>query len=856
MLRFVDWPLRAKMGALLVIASLLPLVVSALIDIREARQRLLENTAVLLAARGDELVGELDTFHRGYRRSVEILARLPRIVDFCRSPRSERDPLKRDVNSVLQIHATDKSVRGTAILDAEGTVQVATEEQLVGVPFAFNPYVQAALKGSTVISDIHLGGPEVGHAPTIAYVAPTLGLDGKVTGLAVLWVRATALWDIARASNELAGAKSFAVLFDRTGIRIAHTYNDDIVFHPGGALDSETLGALVAQRRFGERTRELLEDVRAFPEQFDRARSESPDRAVFRGFAPVNHKWNYGVARRFETVPWTVFYMIPEESLRAQIAQMTRDRTVFAAVIIVVALAAGTFFATTVSSPIQALYRATELLSRGVLTARVEVARADELGRLGSGFNRMADRIQDLLRERDEQAAALRLARDDLEVRVQERTADLARTTRNLELEIGERKRAEDALRAGERNLAITLDSIGDAVIATDVEGRITRMNPVAEQLTGWPLDQAKGRALSDIFHIVNEETRRPVENPAARVLGEGVIVGLANHTTLISRNGSERPIADSGAPIRDPGGAISGVVLVFRDQTDERKMEEVRFKSLQLEAQNLRVQAASRLKSEFLANMSHELRTPLNAIIGFTELIYDGEVRPEMPQYQEFLGDILASGRHLLQLINDVLDLSKVEAGKLQFRPESVNVILLIREVLGILRTTFAAKAIRIESHVEPSLTGVELDAARFKQVLYNYVSNAVKFTPDGGRVIVRARPEPGGSAFRLEVEDNGVGIAADDLSRLFVEFQQLDAGAAKKHSGTGLGLALTKRLVEAQGGTVGVRSTLGRGSTFHAILPRQTTSGSPAAGSQTFQGVHDGVPVDVVAEDRRRTP
>ena len=288
----------------------------------------------------------------------------------------------------------------------------------------------------------------------------------------------------------------------------------------------------------------------------------------------------------------------------------------------------------------------------------------------------------------------------------------------------------------------------------------------------------------------------------------------------------------------------------------EERRTEAMRVKSLQLEAQNVQIQEASRLKSEFLANMSHELRTPLNAIIGFSELIHDGKVGPIAPKQQEYLADILTSSRHLLQLINDVLDLSKVEAGKLDFHPEPVDLSRLVGEVLGILRTAIASKAIHVESHVDPSLGDVVLDAARFKQVLYNYVSNALKFTPEGGRVIVRALPEPVSSAFRLEVEDTGIGIAPEDIARLFVEFRQLDAGAAKQHSGTGLGLALTKKLVETQGGTIGVRSTPGRGSVFHAVFPRQPLKGASivAPHATGAEGAPEEAPALLVIEDDAR--
>ena len=239
------------------------------------------------------------------------------------------------------------------------------------------------------------------------------------------------------------------------------------------------------------------------------------------------------------------------------------------------------------------------------------------------------------------------------------------------------------------------------------------------------------------------------------------------------------------------------------------------------LAEQNRRIQQADRLKSEFLANMSHELRTPLNAIIGFAEIMHDGKVGPIASQHKEYLGDVLTSARHLLQLINDILDLSKVEAGKMEFRPVRINLALVVQETHAIVRTMAAKKRISLRSEIDRSLCEVETDARSLKQILYNYLSNALKFTPEGGVVTLRAKPEDVDD-FRIEVEDNGIGIRAEDQQRLFVEFQQLDASAAKKYSGTGLGLALTKKLAEAQGGRVGVQSAPGTGSIFYAVLPR----------------------------------
>jgi len=261
----------------------------------------------------------------------------------------------------------------------------------------------------------------------------------------------------------------------------------------------------------------------------------------------------------------------------------------------------------------------------------------------------------------------------------------------------------------------------------------------------------------------------------------------------------------------------------------------------------------ANRLKSEFLANMSHELRTPLNSIIGFAELMRDGRVGPIAAQHKEYLGDILTSGRHLLELINDVLDLAKVEAGRLEFHPQAVAIPKLVAEVKGIVRALAARKRVVVEEELDPEVEQVVLDPGKLKQVLYNYLSNAVKFTEEGGRVVIRVKSE-GEGAFAIEVEDSGIGIEAEEQGLLFSDFYQLDAGPGKRQAGTGLGLALTKKIVEAQGGRVGVRSQLGQGSCFSAVLPRRAAAAPPEPEVQVVApGVDRGASILVVEDDAR---
>lgn len=261
---------------------------------------------------------------------------------------------------------------------------------------------------------------------------------------------------------------------------------------------------------------------------------------------------------------------------------------------------------------------------------------------------------------------------------------------------------------------------------------------------------------------------------------------------------------------------------------------QSLRQKNVELEDQCRRVQDASRMKSTFLSNMSHELRTPLTAIIGFTELLVDGKVgHLEIPQF-DLLQDILGNAKHLLGLINDVLDLAKVESGTMLIRPERISISEIIGETMTGLRLFASERKISLKTDIRIPETDVFLDPHRLKQVLLNYLSNALKFTPPGGSVTARALPE-GRSFFRLEVEDTGNGIAPQDIGRLFQDFQQLDDRLGI-YQGTGLGLAVTKRLVEAQGGNVGVASVRGKGSTFFAVLPYSAQSESRAAAPASF--------------------
>ena len=387
---------------------------------------------------------------------------------------------------------------------------------------------------------------------------------------------------------------------------------------------------------------------------------------------------------------------------------------------------------------------------------------------------------------------------------------------------------AQRRTRESEERLGTTLRSIGDAVIATDTRGRIVFINPVAQALTGWDETSAIGEPLDAVFTIVNEETRATVESPVAKVLREGQIVGLANHTVLIARDGRELPIDDSGAPIRDADSEIMGVVLVFRDVTDRKAMEWEREARARAEAEIFAAQAArdaaesaNLAKDQFLAVLSHELRSPLNVIVSWLATLRRGI---DGPQLERALDTIERNVRLQAQLINDLLDVSRIVSGKLSLERAIIDMEAVMRTALDNARPTALARGIDLEARVEALGGSVQGDAQRLLQVVTNLLNNALKFTPGGGRVEVRLFARDCQAC--IDVIDTGVGIAPEFLPHVFDRFRQSDKRDEGGQGGLGLGLSIVKHLVERHSGTVEAHSAgVGTGATFRVCLPLDAT-------------------------------
>jgi len=393
--------------------------------------------------------------------------------------------------------------------------------------------------------------------------------------------------------------------------------------------------------------------------------------------------------------------------------------------------------------------------------------------------------------------------------------------------EIARRQQAEISLRQQTELLRVTLSSIGDAVIATDAAGRVTFMNGAAEHLTAWTHAEASGRGLEEVFRIVHEETRAPVESPVARVLRDGKVVGLANHTLLVARDGAVRPIDDSGAPIRDTSGKILGVILVFRDVTERRSFERERA-------------AADRRKDEFLAMLAHELRNPL-AVFGNGVQAMRMAQRHGMKSNEEtMVGLAEAMERQVAQLarlVDDLLDVARISTGKVALRKAEVDLELVIRRAVETLQPMIAARDADVVLTLSPAPLVVDADGARLTQVFGNLLANALKFSEPGARIELSSAEEDGHGVVR--VMDQGIGIPAEMLPSIFELFVQAETGPARERGGLGVGLTVAKMITALHGGTIDARSEgRGRGAEFRVRLPLVAQGGRSDGGAGRLVG------------------
>ena len=383
---------------------------------------------------------------------------------------------------------------------------------------------------------------------------------------------------------------------------------------------------------------------------------------------------------------------------------------------------------------------------------------------------------------------------------------------------VAELDRAQSLARLGEARLHATLRSCGDALIVTDAGGKITLLNAVAETLTGWSQEHAAGRTVEEVHRLVNESSPEVLESPVRRVLSEGKTAFIPDQAVLIARDGSARPVEGSAAPIRDAQGDDAGVVLVFRDVTARRHADQARESLVRAEAARDAALRAGEAKDQFLALVSHELRSPLAAIRGWLHLLDNGLIPPA--ELRAALQRIHRNTRLQERLVGDLLDLSRITANKLEVIRSPVNLVKIVQVAVDACSATAEEHGVTLALEQPEARLFVLGDEQRLIQSVANLTGNGIKFTRPGGSVVVRVQ--------RLErdavvtVSDTGIGMAPEVLERLFEPFWQADSSKAREHGGLGLGLAITKHLIDEHDGTIQAASPgPGLGSTFTMRLP-----------------------------------
>ncbi|MCH9674752.1 MAG: PAS domain S-box protein [Gammaproteobacteria bacterium] len=388
----------------------------------------------------------------------------------------------------------------------------------------------------------------------------------------------------------------------------------------------------------------------------------------------------------------------------------------------------------------------------------------------------------------------------------------------------------------------ITLSSIGDAVIATNAEGRVVFMNEVAERLTGWPFRDARMKELPEVFHIVNELTRKRVENPVEKVLRTDGVVGLANHTVLIAQDRTEFSIDDSGAPIRNEAGNIIGVVLIFRDITEKRKLEQQLIQTQRMEA-----------IGHLAAGVAHDFNNILVPILGYAEMITTGNLPAQ--KIEEYAGNIISSSRLASRLIERILAVTRDSTDQTM----AVSLKSTIDDVLSIVRAS-APRSVAIHQQVEVGLPKVDGNPEQLAQIVLNLCMNAVQAMSDSGTLTVRVHltghhaPFINNPSYKplvcIVVHDTGIGIPKHVLERMYEPFYTTRRRGEAR--GTGLGLSIVLNLIEQHQGFIEVETHLGKGTVFRVYLPALPEAGAPSAAETDAPGyMGQGETILVVDDD-----
>jgi len=664
------------------------------------------------------------------------------------------------INTAIKVH---KEILGISLFDKNGIVVASTDEASVGSDkSADKTYLKTS--EATYIRDMHFS--EISGIPAIDIGAPVL-LNGESLGVVVA---------------DLDVGELFKITLDRTGLgetgEIYLINKDAYMISPSRFKE----GVILKQRVDTINARNFLmhKDKKHTPGMIEVA--------VFPDYRGINV---LGTHEYIPMMQWGLLAEIDEKEALAPLGKIKLLVAITLAFVPIMAWLIGVFIAKLISGPIHNLHKGTEIIGKGGLDYKVATDSKDEIGQLSRVFDKM--------------------------------TEDLQKTTTSIDKlnkEINERKRAEEALLNSEARIRAIVNTAVDGIITIDEQGIIQSFNPSAERLFGYAAEETIGQNVEILMPSPYREAHRSYIANYLRT-GEEKIIGIGVEAVARRRDGTAFPIDL----------AVSEVYLgkqriftgIIRDITERKDAEEA------LQKAKEEAEVANKTKSEFLASMSHEIRTPMNAIIGMADLLSETPLTSEQQQYVQVFG---SAGENLLNIINDILDISKVEAGHLDLEEIDFDLGEVVEKTGEIMSLRANEKGLDLACHVVPDVpTGLVGDPVRLRQILVNLIGNAIKFT-EKGEVVVEVKiagqelenaelkkDDKDQSEIELlfSVTDTGIGIPPEKKDVIFDTFTQADVSTTRKHGGTGLGLTISKRLVELMGGRIWVESKQGQGSTFY---------------------------------------
>jgi signal transduction histidine kinase len=711
------------------------------------------------------------------------------------------DPMQHRRIDFIKLNRQVPAVTEVSHLDANGREQLKISRLAMdtfgsNIDYSKDPRFIEARKGRTWF------GPVYFRKDTEPYMTISIPEARDRPGVTVIEVNLKFIWDVV--SRIKIGEKGYAYVVDEKGFLIAHP-DISLVLKKVDMSSLPQVKAALAAKPDGEW------------KQSPEARDINGER-VFSAYAtlPEVSRKDTGDSQHLSTADWKVIVEQPVAEVFTPLYDAILRTGLLLLAGAAISLGASVFLARRMVEPVRALQRGAEQIRKGDLTARIEIRTGDELEDLAGRFNTMTEQLQesyaDLERKVEVRTAELSEALSE-----QSATSDVLRvisssTTDVMPVFEAIVKRAREL---GEANSAFAFHYGGGLIhYITGTDGDpefVERMrsrppwSPDRSTITGRVILSGRAEIIENM--ILDEEYDQTARTAEGRLLGVPML-----------RDG--QPIGILTVNWRESGPIAEKFIRLLQTFADQAviAVENVRlFNEIQEKSRQLQV--ANKHKSDFLANMSHELRTPLNAIIGFSEVMLSGMTGPMADKQKEFTNDIRDSGKHLLGLINDILDLSKIEAGRMELDRVQFDLRQAMDNALTLVRGRAERHGINLETVVDAEVGDYNGDERKFKQIMLNLLTNAVKFTPQGGTVTMAAHRVDGSYVF--SVKDTGIGIAKEDHSKVFEEFKQVGTDYARKAEGTGLGLTLTRRLVELHGGEIFLESEPGKGSTFTFNLP-----------------------------------